>query len=119
MKRLLKKIHFRIHLKSGHLLMILTFFCLSAITAALSSGITTAPLSEAAGYLVVPFENSVARIGSWLYDFRSGLREKKDLLEENEELKAQVESLEGQLTDTQMALCDVYELLVPGDGDDA
>ena len=37
---------------------------------------------------------------------------------EEEKLQAQVASLEGQLTDTQMALCDVYELLVPGDGGD-
>lgn len=36
------------------------------------------------------------------------------LQEENEKLQAKVESLEGQLTDTQMALCDVYELLEGG-----
>ena len=33
-----------------------------------------------------------------------------ELQTENERLRAKVESLEGQLTDTQMALCDVYEL---------
>jgi len=33
-----------------------------------------------------------------------------ELQKENEQLQAKVESLEGQLTDTQMALCDVYEL---------
>lgn len=38
------------------------------------------------------------------------------LQEENEKLQAKVESLEGQLTDTQMALCDVYELLEDGEG---
>ena len=59
---------------------------------------------------------------TWKKESVSELRKKKsraELQKENEELKAQVESLEGQLTDTQMALCDVYELLVPGDGDDA
>ncbi len=35
---------------------------------------------------------------------------------ENEKLQAKVETLEGQLTDTQMALCDVYELLEGGEG---
>ncbi len=39
---------------------------------------------------------------------------RKQLQEENEQLRAKVESLEGQLTDTQMALCDVYELLEGG-----
>ena len=38
------------------------------------------------------------------------------LQEENEMLQAKVETLEGQLTDTQMALCDVYELLEGGEG---
>lgn len=38
------------------------------------------------------------------------------LQEENEQLQAKVETLEGQLTDTQMALCDVYELLEGGEG---
>ena len=37
------------------------------------------------------------------------------LAQENEKLRGQVETLEGQLTDTQMALCDVYELLVGGE----
>ena len=39
---------------------------------------------------------------------------RKQLQEENEQLRAKVESLEGQLTDTQMALCDVYELMEGG-----
>lgn len=39
-----------------------------------------------------------------------------ELQAENEELREQVATLEGQLTDTQMALCDVYELLVGGEG---
>lgn len=39
---------------------------------------------------------------------------RKQLQEENEKLQAKVESLENQLTDTQMALCDVYELMEGG-----
>ncbi len=41
---------------------------------------------------------------------------RKQFQEENEQLRAEVDSLEGQLTDTQMALCDVYELLEGGEG---
>jgi len=36
----------------------------------------------------------------------------KELQAENEQLKTEVNSLNTQLTDTQIALCDVYELLV-------
>lgn len=41
---------------------------------------------------------------------------RQELQEENERLQVKVESLESQLTDTQMALCDVYELLEGGEG---
>ena len=43
-------------------------------------------------------------------------KSRQELQEENERLQAKVESLEEQLTDTQMALCDVYELLEGGEG---
>lgn len=38
----------------------------------------------------------------------------EQLQKENEKLKEQVMLLETQLTDTQIALCDVYELMLGG-----
>ncbi len=38
----------------------------------------------------------------------------EQLSKENAELRAQVTGLEAQLTDTQLALCDVYELVSGG-----
>ena len=51
MKNLKKKVHFRIKLKSKHLLVIMSIFCVSCIAATFSSGVTTAPLQDAAGIL--------------------------------------------------------------------
>ena len=59
MKNLKKKFRFRIHLKSKHLLVIMTFFCGSAVVSTLASGVTSEPLAEAAGMIVVPFEKSI------------------------------------------------------------
>ncbi len=45
------------------------------------------------------------------------LRKKKSVAQiqkENEKLLSQVASLEGQLIDTQLALCDVYEMMTGG-----
>lgn len=56
MRNLKKKFQFRIHLKSKHLLVIMTFFCGSAVVSTLASGVTSEPLAEAAGMIVVPFE---------------------------------------------------------------
>lgn len=96
MKNFKKKFQFRIHLKSKHLLAIMTLFCVSAIVATLSSGITSAPLSEAAGMIVVPFEKSVTTIGLWLTDLSKAFKDKQELVAENEKLKNTVDTLTEQ-----------------------
>lgn len=96
MKKLKKKLHFRIKLKSKHLLVIMTLFCLSAIVATFSSGITGAPFQEAAGMLVVPFEKSISKISGFLSSAGDSFADKQKLLAENEELKAQIDSLTTQ-----------------------
>lgn len=96
MKNLKKKFHFRINLKSKHLLAIMTMFCLSSIVATFASEITNAPLKDAAGMVIVPFENSINQIGSWLTDVRAGFQDKQDLITENENLKAEIDHLTTQ-----------------------
>lgn len=96
MKNLKKKFRFRFHLKSKHLLAVMTMFCISAIVATLASGVTSAPLKEVAGLLVIPFENSVNAIGRWMTDAREIFRDKQELIESNEELRAAVDTLTEQ-----------------------
>ena len=96
MKNLKKKFRFRIHLKSKHLLAIMTFFCVSAIVAPLASGVTSAPLKEAAGLIIVPFEKSIASIGQWMTGVQDSFREKEDLIQQNEELQTTVDTLTEQ-----------------------
>lgn len=74
----------------------MTLFCLSAIVATLASGVTSAPLKEAAGMLVIPFENSLNSIGQWMADTRNVFRDKEDLIAANEELQAAVDTLTEQ-----------------------
>ena len=96
MKNLKKKFRFRINLKSKHLLAIMTLFCLSCIVATFASGISTAPLQETAGIVIVPFEKSIEKIGSMVRSVRDSFKDKQDLLFENEELKAELDSLTTQ-----------------------
>lgn len=96
MKNLKKKFRFRIHLKSKHLLAIMTFFCVSAIVATLAFGVTSAPLKEAAGLIIVPFEKSIASIGQWMTGVQDSFREKEDLIQQNEELQTTVDTLTEQ-----------------------
>ena len=39
---------------------------------------------------------------------------REQLQQENERLKEKIKTLEGQLEDTQLALCDVYEAMLAG-----
>ena len=96
MKNLKKKFRFRIHLKSKHLLAIMTFFCVSAIVATLASGVTSAPLKEAAGLIIVPFEKSIASIGQWMTGVQDSFREREDLIQQNKELQTTVDTLTEQ-----------------------
>lgn len=96
MKNLKKKFRFRIHLKSKHLLAIMTFFCVSAIVATLASGVTSASLQEAAGLIIVPFEKSIASIGQWMTGVQNSFREKEDLIQQNKELQTTVDTLTEQ-----------------------
>lgn len=96
MKKLKKKLHFRIRLKSKHLLVIMTLFCVSAIATTFASGTTGAPFQEAAGLVIVPFEKSITKIGQMLASVRDSFQDKQALINENEELKAQIDSLTTQ-----------------------
>ena len=96
MKNLKKKFQFRIHLKSKHLLVIMTFFCVSAIIATLASGITAAPFQEAAGMIIVPFEKSISSIGLWLTEVNKNFKDKQDLINANEELQNTIDTLTEQ-----------------------
>ncbi len=66
--------------------MVLTF-----TTSALST-----PLSYAAGFLVVPFEKGISKIGRYLNERTEMLQEIQNLIEENEALKQQVADLTNE-----------------------
>lgn len=113
MKNLKKKFQFRIHLKSKHLLVIMTFFCVSAIIATLASGITAAPFQEAAGMIIVPFEKSISSIGLWLTEVNKNFKDKQDLINANEELQNTIDTLTEQnniLSQNQAELTRMEEL---------
>ena len=84
------------NIKSKHLLAIMTLFCISCIAATLSSGVTSAPLKDLAGVVIVPFENSISRIGNGLTTMRQSFQDKQDLIRENDELREQIDILTTQ-----------------------
>lgn len=96
MKNFLKRFHFRINLKSKHLLAIMTFFCISGIIATFASGVVTQPLEEAAGTIVIPFQKSIAKIASVLEGVQKNMQEKEALIAENQQLQEEIDYLTEQ-----------------------
>ena len=56
----------KFHIKSRHLLVIMTFVCISAIALTVTKTVSISPVREAAGMLIVPFQNGINSVGSWL-----------------------------------------------------
>ncbi|MCF0133586.1 MAG: rod shape-determining protein MreC [Blautia sp.] len=111
--KLFSKKKFRIKLKSKYLLAIMTLFCISCIIVTFASGISTSPLQNIAGTVIVPFEKSITKIGDVYAKSLKSLREKEDLIAENEELKKQIEVLttqNGELLADQSELLRLQEL---------
>ena len=92
---------------SKYLLLIMTFICALLMIFTFFTDYSGGPLNKLVGYVVVPFQDGVSRIGSWISARVDELGELKIILEENQELKQQIDELTIQNTQLQQ---DKYEL---------
>ncbi|MCQ2493097.1 MAG: rod shape-determining protein MreC [Lachnospiraceae bacterium] len=89
--------------------LLLIFSVISLILMVLTYGTSAfdKPLNTAVGYVVVPFETGISRLGSWLSNRSDEFTDVKDLLAENEALKQEI----ARLTEENSILAqDKYEL---------
>jgi rod shape-determining protein MreC len=86
------------HVKSRNLLVVLTIICISVIMLTANKVISVAPLRNAAGTLIVPFQTGLNRVGEALNGQRIGAKNARELADENEKLKKKVTQLEEQNT---------------------
>ena len=83
----------KFHIKSRHLLVIMTFVCISAIALTVTKTVSFSPVREAAGMLIVPFQNGINSVGSWLSEKQSGFQNVEKLAGENSALQDKVDQL--------------------------
>ena len=86
----------RYHMQTKHLIAVMTILCIGLIALSLSSRFSFAPVRSALGYVIVPFQNGINVVGDWLTKQKNGFQSMKELAQENEELKAQVDELEAK-----------------------
>lgn len=94
-------------LPSKYLLFILTILCTGMVLLTFNTTIFSGPLSMAAGYTVVPFEEGISAVGSFLRSRSEELGQIRELIAENESLRGQVDELTIENTRLQQ---DRYEL---------
>ena len=107
MSPIVKKKGEKFTLPGKYLLFILTILCTGMVLLTFNTTIFSGPLSSVAAYTVVPFEEGISTVGSWLANRSEELAQIRVLIAENESLKEQVDELTIESTRLQQ---DRYEL---------
>ena len=92
---------------SKYLLFILTFLCTLMMLVTFGTNVFNRPLNTLFGYVIVPFQQGIGTMGGWLSERSDELVQIRSLLEENEQLRAEVAALTEENTLLQQ---DKYEL---------
>lgn len=83
----------RFTIPSKYLLFVLTCVCVVVMALSLGTDIFNRPLNTVVGYIVVPFQQGISKLGGWMNDRTEELEQVRVLLEENASLKEQVDEL--------------------------
>ncbi|MBE5868117.1 MAG: rod shape-determining protein MreC [Lachnospiraceae bacterium] len=108
MSPIIKRKGERFTLPSKYLLFILTVLCTGLMILTFGTNILDAPLNTGAGYIVVPFQEGISKIGNYLNDRAEELGQIKALLAENEKLREENADLTVENT---TLMQERYELL--------
>ncbi len=74
-------------------LMFLTGFCVIVMFVSFTLNLSGGPLNDIAGYVFVPMQKGINTIGTWIISRADDLKSLRDVMQENEELQAQVDEL--------------------------
>ena len=97
-------------LPSKYLLFLLTLVCIGIMFLSFKTPNFNTPLNSIAGTILIPFQNGIAQIGSWITDKSDQLIELKDVLEENQRLKDEVDRLTIENTKFQQERYELNQL---------
>jgi rod shape-determining protein MreC len=93
MSPIVKKKGEKFTIPSRYLLFALTVLCIGLIIMTLYTDYVVRPLGAAAGRLVVPMQSGLSRLGGYLSSRSEELAHIRDLIAENERLKAEIDEL--------------------------
>lgn len=97
----------RFTLPSKYLLFILTVLCTAMMLVTFGTDVFNRPLNAVVGYVIVPFQKGIGKVGGWLSNRSEELVQIRTLLDENARLKEEIAALTEENTLLQQ---DKYEL---------
>ena len=107
MSPVLKKKGEKFTLPSKYLLFILTVLCTVMMLVTFGTDVFNRPLNVVVGYVIVPFQQGIEKVGGWLSNRSEELVQIRTLLDENAQLKEELAALIEENTLLQQ---DKYEL---------
>ena len=78
---------------SKYLLLILTILCTLLMLVTFGTDVFNRPLNSIVGYIVVPFQQGIGKLGGWISSRSEELVQIRSLLEENARLKEEIAAL--------------------------
>lgn len=109
----MKKKKKKFQMNSKHLLMVLTFLCLSAAALTFTDVVSVGPIRNVVGYAIVPFQNGINQVGKWLTQKGQRFQNAEELAKENQELKDRNSELTEQnnlLSQNQKELTELQQM---------
>lgn len=103
----------KFQMNSKHLLMVLTFVCISTAALTFTNVVSVGPIRNAVGYVIIPFQNGINEVGKWLTHKGQRFQDADQLAKENDELKERVNALMEQnnlLSQNQNELSDLQQM---------
>ncbi len=94
-------------LPAKYLLLGMTGVCIIIMLLSFTLNISGGPLNTAAGYVFVPMQEGINKIGTWISKKADDLENLRDVMAENEQLKSQVDELTTELNTVKL---EQYEL---------
>lgn len=88
----------KFQMKSKHLLVLMTFLCISAILLTFTQVVSVSLLREAASRVIVPFQNGINQVGTWMSGKLEGFQDVEELAAQNKELEQRVAELTEENT---------------------
>ncbi len=93
-----------------YILLALTGVCFLLMFGSFTFGWVSGPIGDAASYVFIPMQRGLTTVGNWISDKTYELANLKNVMKENEELKAQVDELTDELNTRKLEQYDTEDL---------